>query len=302
MILSIGEILFDIFPEYKRIGGAPFNFAFHLKNLGIPARFISRIGDDADGKEILQQLKHRGFFTDNIQIDHRHPTGRVMVKLDARGVPEFNILQNMAYDHIAFDPSIASMLDENPDLIYFGSLIQRSPRGFQTLHNILTRRNRQHTKCLYDINLRPQCFSKTIITESLKQTDVLKLNDEELEIIKQMFGFEKKSSAIIEFLITEFDIEMISLTKGQKGSCLYTKNEAFCTAPISTGKIVDTVGAGDAYTAILATGYLNTWHPERILKVATEFASRICEIEGAVPPPGKFYETNKRLIKEITGE
>lgn len=301
MILVVGEILFDAFPDYKRLGGAPFNFAFHLKNFGMPTRFITRIGNDADGKEILQQLKQYGFITDDIQVDNKHGTGSVMVKLDTKGVPEFNILPDVAYDHIAFDPSIASLLDENTKLIYFGSLIQRSKCGFKTLQKILSQRN-QNTKCLYDINLRPRCFTKAIIIESLKQSDVLKLNDEELEIIKQMFGLEKKSRAVIEFLMIKFDIEMISVTKGEKGSCLYIKDEEYCIDPNRNRKIVDTVGAGDAYTAILAIGYLNKWHPERILTVATDFASSICENEGAVPSSKRFYEKIITLTKEIINE
>jgi fructokinase len=301
MILAIGEILFDIFPEYKRIGGAPFNFAFHLKHLGLPTRFITRIGNDADGKEILKELKQFGFITDDIQVDDKHNTGKVIVKLDTKGVPEFNILPDVAYDHIAFDPSIASLLDKNTQLLYFGSLIQRSEWGFKTLQKILSHRH-QNTKCLYDVNLRPKCFTKAIIMESLKQSDVLKLNDEELETIRQMFGVEKKSGEFIEFLMIKFDIEMISLTKGEKGSCLYIKNEEYCIKPNRTRKIVDTVGAGDAYTAILAFGYLNKWHPERMLTVATDFASRICENEGAIPSSKSVYEKTITLNKEVINE
>jgi fructokinase len=301
MILAIGEILFDIFPGYKRIGGAPFNFAFHLKNLGIPTRFITRIGNDADGKKIRQQLKQYGFITDDIQIDNRYNTGKVIVNLDTQGVPEFKILPDVAYDHIAFNPKIASLLDENTRLLYFGSLIQRSECGFKTLQKILSQRH-QNTKCLYDVNLRPQCFTKAIIINSLKQSDVLKLNDEELKIIKQMFEVEKKSREFIDFLMIKFDIEMVSLTKGEKGSCLYIENEEYCMAPNRTRKIVDTVGAGDAYTAILAIGFLNKCDPERILTVATDFASSICENEGAIPSSKSVYEKIKTLSKEVINE
>ena len=301
MILAIGEILFDIFPGYKRMGGAPFNFAFHVSNFGMPARFITRIGNDADGKEILQELKQFGFITDDVQVDDKHNTGKVIVTLDAKGVPEFNILPNVAYDHIAFDPSIASLLNEKTQLIYFGSLIQRSECGFTTVQKILSKRHR-NTRCLYDVNLRPQCFTKAIVMESLKQTHVLKLNDEELEIIKQMFGFEKKSRKFIEFLMIKFDIEMISLTKGEKGSCLYIKDGEYCIEPNKIRKIVDTVGAGDAYTAILAIGYLNKWHPERILTVATDFASSICKNEGAIPSSKSVYERIITLNKIVINE
>ena len=132
MILALGEILFDIFPDYRRLGGAPFNFAFHLKQLGFPVRFVSRVGEDRNGKEIRAAVKAHGFNPADLQVDSRHATGTVAVSLNDTGVPTFDILPNVAYDHIDFTPAVGSLL-EDCALIYFGTLIQRTDRGFQIL-------------------------------------------------------------------------------------------------------------------------------------------------------------------------
>lgn len=288
MIIAIGEILYDIFPGYKRIGGAPFNFAFHIKNLGMPVSFISRIGNDTEGEEIVEKLKQYKFKTNNIQIDYKHGTGKVVIDLDSNGVPAFNILPDTAYDYIKFDSAIASLLSKNTELIYFGTLAQRSEYGFKTIQNILSQRHPE-TKCLYDINLRPHCFAEPVIVESLKQCDVLKLNDEELKILKKIFVFEKNRRKFIKHLMIKYDIEMIAITKGEKGSELFSDDKYYRIKPSKLDNVADTVGAGDAYTAMLSIGYIHKWPPEQILDSATEFAARICEIKGAIPTGSNFY-------------
>ncbi len=296
MILAIGEILFDIFPKYKRLGGAPFNFAFHLKNIGIPVCFISRIGNDTEGGEIVKQLKKYGFEIKNIQIDDKHRTGKVIVRLDGKGVPDFDILPDVAYDYIEFDSEIASLVNENIKLIYFGSLSQRSEHGFKTIQRVLSRRH-PATSSLYDVNLRPNCFSMPVITESLKQCDVVKLNDEELRILKEMVSFKKSDRAFTEYLLVRYDIKMLSLTRGGNGSELFTVDQHYRIKSSPLEHIADTVGAGDAYTAVLSIGYMNNWPPERILDQATDFAARICRQKGAIPADPKFYNPMINFLK-----
>lgn len=298
MILSVGEILFDVFPEYKRLGGAPFNFAFHMKRLGFPVRFISRIGNDAEGKKISEVLQKYGFELDCLQIDDNFETGKVFVGIDENGIPDFNILQNAAYDNLVFNDSIKTMLYGRVDLIYFGSLIQRSINGLATMQHILDQK-RPHTKLLYDVNLRPRCYSNTIIIESLKHTNILKLNDEELHTIKEMFGFEKSNETFVEFLFREFPIEMVALTRGAQGSELFTEDQHIVHRSYGLKNIVDTVGAGDGFSAILAAGYLHKWHPDKILSVATDFAEQICQIEGATPVETAFYDHFKSFISDL---
>ena len=178
---------------------------------------------------------------------------------------------------------------KDTELIYFGTLAQRSEYGFKTIHHFLSQRQPE-TKCLYDANLRPHCFSKLVIVESLKQCDVLKLNDEELKVLKKIFAFGKSNRTFIEYLMKKYYIEMISLTKGENGSELFSASEYYRIKTSKLYNVVDTVGAGDAYTAILSIGYINKWPLEQILERATEFAARICEIKGAIPTSPYFYQ------------
>ena len=296
MILSIGEILFDVFPKYRRIGGAPFNFAHHLKGLGFPVRFVSRVGKDENGWKILSLLEKAGFRSEDVQIDPTHPTGTVAVDLDDQGIPQFTIRQEVAYDHLTFDESIGEILDERPSLIYYGSLIQRTDSGFSTLHQILSRRHRQ-SRCLYDMNLRPGCEKPRLIERSLTEADILKLNDEELKTAAEMFGFSADGPDAAAAMMPRFGLSMVALTRGAEGSELYVGRDRFGTAAPKPSSVADTVGAGDAYTAMLAAGILEGWEPERILSTAARFASRICSIEGAIPEDMEFYRDFRREMK-----
>jgi fructokinase len=281
-ILSIGEILIDIFPNYERIGGAPFNFAYHLKNLGMPVRFISRIGNDGNGGKILKFLSDNDFPVKGIQIDKGNETGTVSI-------------EDVAYDYIEYSDILVAELSSSVRLIYFGSLIQRSEAGFTALHAFLSERPR-HVKCLYDINLRPGCHKKSIVVTSLRNADILKLNCDELEVVRQMLGFKYSPSEFIPYLFDTYGLDMVSLTKGADGSELFLKNRHLSIPFRSSEVIVDTVGAGDAYTAILAIGYLKNWGLEKILSGAGEFANHICSIEGAIPPMDDF------IYRDFTGK
>ncbi len=301
MILSIGEILFDVFPKYRRIGGAPFNFAYHLRGLGFPVRFVSRVGKDESGWEILSLLSKAGFRSEDIQIDPVHPTGTVKVDLDDQGVPQFTIREDVAYDFLAFDENIGKILEETPRLIYYGSLIQRSDAGFAALHKILARRHRQ-SRCIYDMNLRPGCEKPLLIEQSLQEADILKLNDDELQAASEMFGLPAGGPNAAAAMLPRFGLSMVALTRGAEGSELYIGQDRFGTAAPEPDTVADTVGAGDAYTAMLAAGILQGWGPERILSMAARFASRICAIEGAVAEDMEFYRNFRLEMKGIADD
>jgi fructokinase len=289
LIISIGEILYDIFPGYKRIGGAPFNFSYHLLKLGMPVYLLSKIGTDEPGRDILNLLELNGFDTRHIQQTSLYNTGQVMVTLDAQGNPSFDILKNMAYDHIDFDSEVMSTLEQKPDLIYLGTLAQRTEKGHNVIQRILSARLKG-THCLYDINLRPDCYNEKIVRASLRQSDVVKMNMEELDLIKSILGLSNSNDAAVEYLMVYYEIKMLSLTKGKDGSELYTPSGShkFDKDPIEvTG---DTVGAGDAYASVLALGYLNNWSPDQIVKMATELAERVCAVKGAIPNTTAFYD------------
>ncbi|MBS3809155.1 MAG: hypothetical protein KGY38_03235 [Desulfobacterales bacterium] len=290
MVLVIGEILMDIFPEYRRIGGAPFNFSYHLHQFGMPVKFISRIGNDEPGKEIFDFLRRNEFNTEYIQTDPVHPTGKVMVHPDGRDGHEFEIIQDVAYDHLELPESPAHAAGAGPDLIYFGTLIQRTPQAFRQIQHFLANRGPE-TKCFYDINLRPGCYSRETVVKSLEQTEILKINHEEISVLKNMLDVDLPEEEFPERLMKEYDISMISLTRGENGSRLITPQSRHSISVPEFGPVVDTVGAGDAYAAVLALGCLNDWPPQSILSAATEFSARVCQIQGAIPEDHAFYES-----------
>jgi fructokinase len=297
VILVIGEILFDLFPNYKRLGGAPFNFAYHLKNFGFNVRFISRIGMDDAGKEILHKLELARFNLDDIQIDEVHPTGRVNVQLDRRGGPRFDIISDVAYDYIDFIPEYHSILINTAQMVYFGTLVQRSKAGCENLQEFISH-NEPETINFYDINLRPGCYSNVIIEKSLSKTDILKLSSDELDTLKQMLSLKMNKDKLVDHIMEKYSISSVSLTKGELGSELFTEQGCFDSKPAEAISVVDSVGAGDAYAAMLAAGLLKKWQPKQILERALLFASRVCEIKGAIPDSASFYEPFKALIED----
>jgi fructokinase len=295
MILVVGEILHDVFPNYKRLGGAPFNFAFHLKNLGFPVRFVSRVGNDADGKDILGKLEQFGFNLDDIQIDPLHPTGSVQIRLEENGVPNFKIIPDVAYDYIEFIHEVHAPLIHKSELIYFGSLVQRSKSGFNNIHAILSCKP-PSGRCFYDINLRPACYSNEVVMTSLSQANILKINHEEFDEVRRILQYKNDPDTFIQYLMDTYPLEVLSLTKGDRGSEIYTPTGFFGVGTKRIENIVDSVGAGDAYAAMLAAGLLERWRPETILRRATAFASRICQVQGAIPDTESFYKPFTQMI------
>ncbi len=297
MIIVIGEILIDRFPDYERIGGAPFNFAYHLKNLGWPVRLITRIGDDTDGRKIARLLEKSEFKSEDLQIDPVRDTGRVEVTLNGEGVPRFDICKNVAYDHLDLSDILPNNT-ERIDLIYFGSLVQRSEYGFRQVQGFLTRYGTK-TTCFCDINLRPPHISETAIEASLRRADILKINDEELMTLSAMCDGPERVKAAVHWLMDTYQISTIALTRGAAGSTLITANQTADAAPAPVPDIVDTVGAGDAYAAVIAAGALAKLPMRHTLRLATAFSAQICGIAGAIPENRAFYAKLQRDIERI---
>ncbi|MDX9786686.1 MAG: carbohydrate kinase [Desulfobacterales bacterium] len=289
MIISIGEILVDVFPDYQRIGGAPFNFAYHLKQFEFPVRFFSRIGKDAFGREIRALASASGLNPEDLQIDSQRPTGRVEVQLTDQGNPRFVIIENAAYDFFTLDKTITEVLHLPPRMIYFGSLMQRTRNGFDTLQRILSQKH-PDTLCLYDMNLRPGCAQPHIIIKSLPHADILKLNEEELEITAAHLRLRHVNEPeTVAALMARFNINIVAVTRGAAGSALYTETQRHEIAAPPAVAVADTVGAGDAYSAVLAAGVLSGWPPEKILIHANRFSAHICSVKGAFPAAGHMY-------------
>ncbi len=289
MVFAIGEILYDIFPKYKRLGGAPFNFAFHINSFGLPVQFVSRIGKDKNGESILHSLNAWKFSNQGIQIDAKHGTGEVLIDVSNPLDPQYDIVTNRAYDHIAWSKEIASLLTDKVDLFYFGTLIQRSSKSRETIKKALDTLPEQAIK-IYDINLRKNCYSREVITHSLERATVLKINTDELQTVKTMLGYIGNDQSFLSHLFTTFALEMICLTKGADGSTIYTHADEYSVAAPKV-RSADSVGAGDAYTAVLAIGLLKKWPLRTVMKRATLFAKDICRTTGAIPQDPTFYST-----------
>jgi fructokinase len=279
--IGLGEVLWDLLPAGKQLGGAPANFAYHAHALGAEAWVVSRVGRDALGREILARLGALGLRTDGITVDPAAPTGTVSVALDPQGTPTFTIHENVAWD---FLEAGAGILDEasQADAICFGTLGQRNPVARAAIRAVL---NATPSAALhiFDINLRQQFWSPELIRESLELADVLKLNDEELPVVAKLFGLVEDESSQLRTLAARFQLKAVALTKGAHGSSLLVGHE-LVSRPGSKLTVVDTVGAGDSYTAALALGLLAGHKPEQILESAHRIADYVCTQRGAMPP------------------
>jgi len=296
LIVSIGEILFDQFPDYRRTGGAPFNFAAHMKGLGFDTAFISRVGNDENGSLLINEVTRRNLKPEYIQVDADHPTGEVLVQLDENRNATFNILENVAYDHIEMTPSALSALDQ-ASFVYFGTLVQRTSNGFSSIQDMLAVKKKT-TIGMYDVNLRPNCYSTRIIKESLNYTNILKLNIDELREVGSMLYNSEDENECIKSLFNDYPIQMVSLTGGSTGSKMITPDDEYVAEPDHSIQVVDTVGAGDAYSSIVAAGFIKGWETQRILDLATRFSTKVCTIEGAIPDDQSFYSEFRELFKE----
>ena len=295
MILAIGELLFDHFPDYKRVGGAPFNFSYHLKKLDFPARFITRVGDDPEGRELKTLLQVSGFDEKDLQVDQKHRSGMVTVSGDGEGIPVFDIVSDVAFDHLEADQTVRSILNQDPELIYYGTLIQRTSQGRRFMQEVFSCA-KEKVRFLCDLNLRPQCYSLEVVEASLTRADVLKLNEEELTTIASLLGGNYPEDDQCRYIMEKYGIELVALTKGDKGSKIHDQQGSYSIGPVNGLVVADTVGAGDAYASILAIGYLGGWHPEKILPVASRFSAEICEVKGALPDTDFFYSEYLKLI------
>ncbi|MCL4386335.1 MAG: carbohydrate kinase [Actinobacteria bacterium] len=281
-ILGVGEILWDVFPNSKKLGGAPTNFAYHVCALGHEGIIVSRIGNDDYGREIIKQLINLGLITDYVQIDSERETGIVEVRIDEKNQPHYIIKEDVAWDFIQWDSKFDSLL-ETADAICFGTLAQRSKVSRNTILNLLEKINKNALK-VYDINLRQSFYSKNIIIDALKLSDILKLNSEEIEIIRELLNINTKydEKEICKFLINSFDLDLICLTKGEDGSILISEQSSY-HSPSYPYKVADRVGAGDAFTAAVIVNYLKSEPIDAISVKANKLASWVTSKNGGTP-------------------
>ena len=281
-IIGLGEILWDVFPQGKKLGGAPANFAYYISKLGQNGTIASRIGNDILGREILDSLDKLNLAGDFIQIDYSHPTGTVDVKLVNSGQPDYIINKNVAWDFLELSDSWIK-LAAGADVVCFGTLAQRSFKSRSTIIDFLKIANSNAIK-VFDINLRQNFYSIKTIIESLKFTTILKLNIEELGLLKNLMGYfnGKNYIHICSRFINEYNIKLLCLTKGENGSLLVDKNDYF-EHPGYKVSVADTVGAGDAFTAAMVIQYLNGKTLKEISNSANKLGSWVSSQSGATP-------------------
>ena len=277
VIVGIGELLWDMLPSGKAIGGAPANFAYHAGRLGEEGWVVSAVGDDALGHEILDVLDEKRLHSLVAMVDK--PTGTVQVSLDDAGVPTYTIVEDVAWDHIPFTPKMQD-LASRADALCFGSLVQRNGSRASVL-KFLEAVPASALK-VFDINLRQHFYTPEILRKSLEIADVLKINDEEIVTLSEMFGLGSDPREACRKLIGQYSLRFVLLTKGAQGSEVISPDEVI---PQGVGKVdvVDTVGAGDAFTAAFTVAYLRGDSLADAQKLAGEVTAYVCSHKGAMP-------------------
>ncbi len=276
LVVGIGEILWDIFPDGKKAGGAPVNFVYHATLSGMDGYAVSAIGDDLLGEEIIELIKQ-------INVKHRiervsQPTGTVQVKLK-EGNPTYTITENVAWDFIPFNESIKELALKT-DAVCFGTLAQRSTTTKNTIRNFLSFVDNKAYKIL-DLNLRSPFYTDELINESIKLCNILKINDEEFAHLRRLYKLTSMDDDLAsEWMIKSFNLKYLILTAGADYSTIYTEQEkSYMVTP--KVDVVDTVGAGDSFTGAFTAAILNGKDLETAHKAAVERAAKVCTIAGA---------------------
>ena len=283
----MGEVLWDVLPDGKKLGGAPCNFAYHVSQFGLDSRAVSAIGDDALGKEILKNLdeKEVKYHIDTVP----YQTGTVQVELDANGVPQYEIKENVAWDNIPYTARLETIA-ENTKAVCFGSLAQRNVVSRNTINRFLDSIPAENEPLVvFDINLRQGFYTKEIICNSMERCNILKINDEELVLVSRLFGYpgiDLQDKCWI--LLGKYNLKMLILTCGINGSYVFTPgNVSFQPTPIV--KVADTVGAGDSFTAAFIASILKGESVTEAHRRAVEVSAYVCTQNGAMPKlPERF--------------
>ena len=279
-IVGIGEILWDVLPDGKRLGGAPANFAFHASQAGLHGILLSAICFDSLGKETSDELVKLNL--DNILIVSDFPTSTVNITVDSNGIPSYEITENVAWDHLAFVPSFKKIAEE-ARAACFGTLAQRSKASHDAIHAFLRAMPADSLR-VFDINLRQNYYSKDIIEESLYIANILKINDEEIETLTPMLslgngGYEARCRQII----SDYNLKFVVLTCGANGSYVFAADGKTSFLPTPKVKVVDTVGAGDSFTATFVASLVKGETLTEAHKKAVDVAAFVCTKHGAMP-------------------
>lgn len=280
IVVGMGEALWDVLPEGKKIGGAPANFAYHVSQFGLNSRVVSAVGDDKLGMEILDNFREKKL---NAMVEIvPYPTGTVQVELDAEGVPCYDIKEGVAWDNIPYTQALED-LAKHTKAVCFGSLAQRSVVSRDTINRFIDAMPAEDTLKIFDINLRQGFYTKEILCNSFSKCNILKINDEELVTVSRMFGYpgiDLQDKCWI--LLAKYNLKMLILTCGVNGSYVFTPgNVSFVETP--RVEVADTVGAGDSFTAAFVSSILSGLSIGEAHKLAVETSAYVCTQNGAMP-------------------
>ncbi len=277
-IVGIGEILFDLLPAGAQLGGAPANFAYHVCRLGGRGVAVSAIGKDKLGEEVKSILASKKLEAVLPEVDH--PTGVVHVDLDGRGVPQYTIVEDVAWDNVPYTPEMKELASQAA-AVCFGTLAQRNPVTRATVMSFIADMPSDSLK-VYDINLRQHFYSREIIEDSLRVSDILKINDEEIGVVSELLGLGPSPAQACLSLISLYGLRLVILTKGADGSEVITPDARY-SVECPKVKIADTVGAGDSFTAAFVYSYLRGDSIEDCHRVANRISAFVCSRNGAMP-------------------
>lgn len=278
-VVGLGEVLWDMLPDGKKLGGAPANFAYHAGQFGLNTIAVSALGEDQLAEETIAALEKNGLHYLMPRVPY--PTGTVLVTLSSDGIPTYEIKENVAWDNIPYTKEIAEIA-KNCRAVCFGSLAQRNVTSWATIRQFLDDTPADCLK-IFDINLRQQFFTKNVIEESLKRCDVLKINDEEVVTFSHLFGYEGLDMReTCQKILTTYNLQMLVLTCGTNGSYVFTPTiTSFQDTP--KVEVADTVGAGDSFTGSFCAAILNGKSIEEAHKIAVSVSAYVCTQNGAMP-------------------
>lgn len=279
LVVGLGEVLWDMLPEGRKIGGAPVNFAYHAGQFGIDTMAVSAIGNDKLGEDTIAEMN--GKHLNHIFPSVPYPTGSVQVKLDEKGVPAYDIKENVAWDNIPFTNEIESVA-RSCRAVCFGSLAQRNAVSRSTIRKFI---ESTPSGCIriFDINLRQNFYTSNVIHDSLELCNILKINDEEIMLVSRMFNYDSSNiENVCRTIMEDFSLEMVILTCGTKGSYIFTKG-GVSFMPTPKVNVADTVGAGDSFTGSFCAAILRGLPVAEAHKKAVEVSAYVCTQNGAMP-------------------
>ena len=277
-IVCFGEVLWDVFPTQKKIGGAPLNVALRLHSFQNDVTIISSVGDDENGKELLRFIEEQGVYTGNIQINKNYETSKVAVALDQKGAASYTITHPCAWDFIEINKRLLSLVKVS-DAFIFGSLVSRNKQSETTLKKLLT----LSSFAVFDVNLRPPHYTIAVLTNLMKAAHFIKFNDDELLEICTSLGVTLKTiEDQLQFIASHTTTQNICVTKGSKGAVLFYEGTFFYNDGYVV-KVADTVGSGDSFLATLIDALLKKVAPQKAIDTACAVGALVAKNKGANP-------------------